>query len=439
MSQLFEEFKAPKLSDWKKLTEKELKGADIDQLNQWLPSDGFQAKPAYFRAETEKLPMFGTTIRPLRFNQHNNDWLICADIRLENLEDTNTELLHKLSLGANAVTIDLNGHDIARDEFAVLFDGIVTSAISICFTNAYNTIRFQSDYFNWLRLNSLVKKGSIPSYGGGGGGFWFEHINADLATSIISNNDRNGFGGVGLNCTQFYMKGATITQQLGTSLAWGNELLNGLRKNGISFEQVSANVGFSLAIGSSFLPEVAKFRLMRFLWARVMQQHGAASKRWSTWVHGQTGERHLSSLDTPVNLLRENAMAMSAVLGGVDSLTINPFRQDEPELADRMAINTQHLMKEEARLHQVIDPSAGSYYVEHLTNILGKKAWDFFLEIEQKGGYTACASNGFLEEAFASSDQAYYDEVESLARVLVGTNKFPSPFEESNDKVEDEG
>jgi methylmalonyl-CoA mutase len=431
MSQLFEEFKAPKLADWKKLTEKELKGADIDQLNQWLASDGFQAKPAYFREETEKLPMYGQTIRPLRFDQQNNDWLICTDVRVENVEEANAEIMHKLSLGASAITIDLNGHDFARDEFDVLFDGVIVDAIAISFSNAYNPLRFQADYFDWTEKNGYAAEELM-------GGFWFENINADLATALIKDNDRHAFGAIGLDCQQFYMKGANISQQLGATLAWGNELLNGLRKNGISFEQVSDNIGFSLAIGSSFLPEIAKFRLMRFLWARVMQQHGASTKRWNTWVHAQTGERHLSSLDTPVNLLRENAMAMSAVFGSVDSLTVNPFRQDEPELADRMAINTQHLMKEEAQLHQVIDPAAGSYYVEHLTDIIGKKAWDFFLEIEEKGGYSVCAANDFLEDEFSKSDQAYYDEVESLARVLVGTNKFPSPFEESNDKVEEE-
>lgn len=431
MSQLFEEFKAPKLTDWKKLTEKELKGADIDQLNQWLASDGFQVKPAYFREETEKLPMYGQSIRPLRFDQQNNDWLICTDVRVEDVQEANAEILHKLSLGASAITIDLNGHDFARDEFDTLFDGVIVDAIAISFSNAYNTLRFQADYFAWTEVNGYAAEDLM-------GGFWFENMNADFATAIISGNTRHAFGAIGLDCQQFYTKGANISQQLGATLAWGNELLNGLRKNGISFEQVSDNIGFSLAIGSSFLPEIAKFRLMRFLWARVMQQHGASTKRWNTWVHAQTGERHLSSTDTPVNLLRENAMAMSAVFGSVDSLTVNPFRLDEPELADRMAINTQHLMKEEARLHQVIDPAAGSYYVEHLTDIIGKKAWDFFVEIEEKGGYSVCSTNGFLEGEFAVSEQAYYDEVESLARVLVGTNKFPSPFEASNDKVEEE-
>ena len=431
MPQLFEEFKATKLTDWKKLTEKELKGTDIDELKLWLESDGFQAKPAYFRSETEKLPMYGQTIRPLRFDSQNNDWLICTDVRVEDIEEANSEILHKLSMGASALTIDLNGHDFARDDFDALFDGVLVDAIAVSFTNAYNTLRFQADYFAWTEKNDFGAENLM-------GGFWFENMNADLATAIINDNDRHAFGAIGLDCTQFYMKGANISQQLGATLAWGNELLNGLRKNGISFEQVSDNIGFSLAIGSSFLPEVAKFRLMRFLWARIMQQHGASTKRWKTWVHAQTGERHLSSMDTPVNLLRENAQAMSAVFGGVDSLTVNPFRQDEPELADRMAINTQHLMKDEARLNQVIDPAAGSYYVEHLTDILGKKAWDFFLEIEERGGYSVCSSDGFLEDEFARSDQAYYDEVESLERVLVGTNKFPSPFEESNDKVEEE-
>lgn len=431
MSKLFEEFEIPSLEDWKKLTEKELKGKDINELNLWLESDGFQAKPAYFKAVTEKLPMYGQTIRPLRFDQQNNDWLICTDVRVEDIADANSEILHKLSLGASALTIDLNGHDFARDEFDALFEDVIVDAIAISFTNAYNTLRFQEDYFNWTEKNDFGAENLM-------GGFWFENLNADLATAIVNDNNRHAFGAIGLDCKQFYTKGANISQQLGASLAWGNELLNGLRKNGVSFEQVSDNIGFSLAIGSSFLPEIAKFRLMRFLWARVMQQHGAATKRWKTWLHGQTGERHLSSLDTPVNLLRENAMAMSAVLGGVDSLTVNPFREDEPELADRMAINTQHLMKEEARLNQVIDPTAGSYYVENLTDLLGKKAWDFFLEIEDKGGYSVCSSSGFLEDEFSKSDQAYYDEVESLERVLVGTNKFPSPFEDSNDKAEEE-
>ena len=426
MPKLFEEFGAASLEDWKKLTEKELKGADINNLDQWLKSDGFSARPAYFREETEQLPMYGQTIRPLRFNQNNNDWLICAEVMVGDIGDTNAEILHKLSLGANALNIDLNGIDLASDEIAELFHNVIIDAIAISFTNAYNALRFQSDFFEWTKEKEVK------------GGFWFSELNADLAASLIADNNQHAFGAIGLDCSQFYMKGASISQQLGASMAWGNEVLNGLREKGISFEQVSDNLGFSFDIGSSLLPETAKFRLIRFLWARVMQQHGAANKRWKTWVHAQTGERHLSSLDTPVNLLRENAQAMSAAMGGVDSLTINPFRANELELAERMAINTQHLMKDEARMNQVIDPAAGSYYVEHLTDILGKSAWEFFLEIESNGGFHACSTSGFLDEKFAENDSAYYDEVEKLERVLVGTNKFPSPFEESNDKLEED-
>lgn len=426
MSLLFKEFEKPSLEDWKKLTAKELKGADINQLDQWLESDGFSAKPAYFREETEKLPMFGQTIRPLRFNQDNNDWLVTSDVLVDDIGEANEEILHKLSLGANSLNIDLNGNDLTAEDLNELFHDVVIDAIAVSFTNAYNPLRFQGDYAEWASEKKVV------------GGFWFTEMNPDLASTLIGVNDNRAFGAIGLDCSQFYMKGANIPQQLGASLAWGNELLNGLRERGISFELVSENLGFSMAIGNSFLPEIAKLRLMRFLWARVMQQHGAATKRWKTWVHAQTGERHLSSLDTPVNLLRENAQAMSAVLGGVDSLTINPFRADEPELADRMAINTHHLMKEEARLGQVIDPAAGSYYVENLTDSIGRAAWDFFLQIEENGGYHVCLMNGFLDEEFAKSDAAYYREVENLDRVLVGTNKFPSPFQESNDKVEED-
>ncbi|MFT5053693.1 MAG: methylmalonyl-CoA mutase, partial [Oceanospirillaceae bacterium] len=284
MPKLFEEFGAASLKDWKNLTEKELKGADINNLNQWLESDGFTARPAYFKDETEKLPMYGQTIRPLRFNQKNNDWLICAEVMVGDIGETNTEILHKLSLGANALNIDINGIDLASDEIAELFHDVVIDAIAISFTNAYNSLRFQSDYLEWAKGKQIK------------GGFWFSELNADLAASLIAGNDQHAFGGIGLNTNNFYMKGASISQQLGASMAWGNELLSGLREKGISFEQVSDNLGFSFATGSSLLPEIAKFRLIRFLWARVMQQHGAANKRWKTWVHAQTGERHLSSL-----------------------------------------------------------------------------------------------------------------------------------------------
>jgi len=90
MSDLYKEFSPTDISEWKKLTEKELKEADINTLPLWKESDGFTARPAYFRQETEKLPMFGQTVRPLRFNQKNNDWLICADVRVENVEDANS-------------------------------------------------------------------------------------------------------------------------------------------------------------------------------------------------------------------------------------------------------------------------------------------------------------------------------------------------------------
>ncbi len=429
MPNLFQEFAQSEVDEWKELTKKELKGADIHTLPLWKESDGFSVLPAYFRLETEKLPMYGQTIRPLRFNQKNNGWLTCVNVTTEDVKEANAELLRKIDFGASAVTIDLNCRDFARDEINTLLKDVHFDKIAISFCNAANPLRFQVDFFAWLEKKG-IDKASLK------GGFWFDELNADLALAMLEDDHHHAFGSLGISGGSFEKDGANIPQQLGAILAWGNEIVNGLRKQGISFEQISNNLGFSLGIGPSFLPELAKFRLIRFLWARIMQQHGAATKRWKTWIHAQTGERHLRSSDTPVNLLRENAQAMSAILGSVDSLTLDPFRKDEPELAERMAIGTQHIMREEARLDRVIDPSAGSYYVEHLTEIIGEKAWDLFKRIEEEGGYSVCKSNGFLTDEFAKTDSAYNDEIEKLERIRIGANKFPSPFEESNDKVE---
>lgn len=418
---LFEGFAPSDVAAWKQLFTKELKGTDPDTLSQWQASDGFSAAPAYFRAEADKLPMHGQTIRPLRFNQVDNNWLICAEVKAKNPKTANKDILRLLSLGASAITIDLCGRDYARDEFDILLKQVVLDAVSVSFRNAFNALRFQADYLDWAQRSGMEAHQLR-------GGMWFDTLNGDLAAALLRDARYHGFGTIGLDCTPFHEAGASIPQQLGAALAWGNQVVNRLRERSVSFEQIADNIGFSFGAGSSFLPEVAKFRLIRFLWARVMQQHGASSKRWKTWVHAQTGEQHFSPLDTPVNLLRGNAMAMSAVLGSVDSLTVHPFDAEQPELAERMAINTQHLMREEAGLHRVIDPAAGSYYVEHLTDIIGRHAWDFFKKIEEMGGYNVADATGFLAEEFDGTDAAYSAEVENLDRILVGVNKYPSPF-----------
>ncbi len=419
---LFNDFKAPNEGDWRQLFTKELKGTDPDTLSQQLRSDGFEARPAYFRSEAEQLPMAGQTILPLRFNQHDNGWLICAEVQAKNPKQANKDILHMLSLGASAISIDLCGRDYARDEFDILMKDVVVEAVSISFRNAFNALRFQADYFDWAQRTGIEASQLL-------GGMWFDTLNGDLAAALLRDPRFHGLGTIGLDCVQFHEAGANIPQQLGAALAWGNLLVNRLRDRSVSFEQIADNIGFSLGVGSSFLPEIAKFRLIRFLWARVMQQHGASSKRWRTWVHARTSQRSLSTIDTPVNLLRNNAQAMSAVLGGADSLTVLPFQSDDAELAERMAVNTQHLMRDEAGLHRVIDPAAGSYYVEHLTDIFGRHAWEFFKQIEELGGYHVASTTGFLAEEFAKTDAAYKAEVEKLERVLVGVNKYPSSFE----------
>jgi len=418
---LFEGFTPADVKAWKQLVTKELKGVGPEGLALWKASDGFKALPGYFREETERLPMFGQTLVQLRFNQFDNSWLICDEVKVKTAKQANKDILHKLSLGVSALSIDLNGKDFARDEIETMLKDVVVNAISLSFRNAFNALRFQADYFDWAQRVGIDREELR-------GGMWFDSLNGDLALALLRDGRFHGFGTLGLDCIGFHEQGANIPQQLGTALAWGNQVVNRLRERSVSFEQISNNLGFSLSIGPSFLPEVAKFRLIRFLWARVMQQHGASSKRWKTWVHAQTGDDHFSPLDTPVNLLRGNAQAMSAVLGSVDSLTVHPFDTEQPELAERMAINTQHLMRDEAGLHRVIDPAAGSYYVEHLTDIIGRHAWDFFKKIEEMGGYTVANATGFLAEEFDRTDAAYSAEVENLDRILVGVNKYPSPF-----------
>jgi methylmalonyl-CoA mutase len=145
-------------------------------------------------------------------------------------------------------------------------------------------------------------------------------------------------------------------------------------------------------------------------------------------IHVRTSRANKSVLDSYTNLLRVTTEAMSAVLGGCDSLTIEPFGFDA-----HLALNVQRILREEASLSRVADPAGGSYYVEALTDSLAREAWKFFQKIEFEGGYSATVNAGLLERVLAQAREAKAKAVSARRRTLVGVNNFPNTAETNVD------
>ena len=246
-----------------------------------------------------------------------------------------------------------------------------------------------------------------------------------------------------VNAFLFNNAGAYISQELGYALAWGNELMAKLTEAGFTADEVAKKIKFNFGISSNYFMEIAKFRAARWLWAEIVAAYKPACECACKMVaHAQTSEWNMTVYDAHVNLLRSQTEAMSAALAGVDSITVRPFDkiyQTPDDFSERIARNQQLLLKEECHLDKVVDPSAGSYYVEVLTNSLADVAWKLFLEVEEKGGFSVAVNAGEIQNAVNASNVVRKKAVATRREILLGSNQYPNFTEVAADKIQEKG
>jgi methylmalonyl-CoA mutase len=221
---------------------------------------------------------------------------------------------------------------------------------------------------------------------------------------------------VSINAIDFHEAGATAVQEVAFALALGADLLS-------SDMPVET---FSFAIGSNHFMEIAKLRAARLLWTQVAAAFGAPKA--PIRIHARSAGENKTLFDPYMNLLRVTTEALSAIVGGCDSLTILPCRFDT-----HLATNVHHILREEAHLDKVTDPAAGSYYVERLTEEVAREAWKLFQEIEAAGGFAKYKAAGRVEAAQSQARETKQKAVVARRRVLVGTNNYPNIQERALD------
>jgi methylmalonyl-CoA mutase len=209
----------------------------------------------------------------------------------------------------------------------------------------------------------------------------------------------------------FHNEGANAVQELAFAIAAGADRLAAGERD----------LSFVFAVGSNYFFEIAKLRAVRRLWAQVARAFGAPV---STHLHVRTATANKSLYDPYTNLLRVTTEALSAVLGGCDSLVVEPF-----EFSERLATNVQLLLKHEAHLDRVADPAAGSFYIEWLTDALAREAWKLFQQVESQGGFSQ--AQAFIEREITTSRLAVEAAIASRRRTLVGVNNYPDLTEKS--------
>ncbi len=442
---LFKEFSAISTQEWKEKIFNDLKGADYDKKLVWRTSEGFNLQP-FYRSEDlnnikylDELPGEFPFVRGNKIN--NNDWYIRQDITITDLDKANKKALDILMKGVNSLGFVLDREkDYTRDDIDSLLKNIFAEIVEINFITSpkqvadlmmifYDLVKQYNRDFQKIHgsidfdpLGFLTLKGKF--YGSQEDSFNTCKELIDIAHNLPHFTVLSVYG------SDFREAGSSIVEELGYSIAMGAEFLTHLTEKGISVDRIAPNIKFNFGIGGNYFMEIAKIRAARFLWAQIVKAYGPSDEAHACMnIHGTTINWNKSIYDPYVNMLRTTTESMSAIISGVDSLTVKPFNsiyEDPTEFSERVARNQQLLLKEESYLDKIVDPSAGSYYIEKLTDSIAKEAWILFLEIESKGGYIEAFKKGFIQDKFKETKDKRENDIASRRISILGTNQYPN-------------
>ena len=223
--------------------------------------------------------------------------------------------------------------------------------------------------------------------------------------------------------------GATAVQELAFTLYDGFEYVKAGIERGLDVDEFAPRLSFFFNAHNDFFEEIAKFRAARRIWAREMRHRFGAKNPRSWWMrfHTQTAGCTLTAQQPENNIVRTTIQALAAVLGGTQSLHTNSMDEAlalPSELAVRIALRTQQIIAYESGVANTIDPLAGSYYVEYLTNKMEREAYEYFKKIDAMGGMIAAIEQGFPQREIAQAAYRYQKEIDEKKRIVVGVNEY---------------
>ena len=447
---LFADFAPVSTQEWLDKINVDLKGADFEKKLVWKTNEGFKVKPFYRKEDLENLKT--TEALPGEFpylrgtKKSDNTWLVRQEIKVDCPKEANAKALDILNKGVDSLGFSLRKKDLSAEFIATLLDGICAECVELNFSTCQGATVMLANllvaYFTQKGYDLNALRGSV-NYDPMGK---MMVRGKDLTNYIATAKELVGvmkalpkYRCITVNAIELNNAGSYISQELGYALAWGNEYLNALVEAGVDATEAAKKIKFNFGISSNYFLEIAKFRAARMLWANIVKQYEPKCDcACKMKAHAETSTFNLTLFDAHVNMLRTQTEAMSAALAGVDSITVSPFDkayQVADDFSERIARNQQLLLKEECHFDKVVDPAAGSYYIENLTASIAQQAWTIFLGVEEEGGMMAAIKAGKVQEAVNASNQARHEAVSKRREILLGTNQYPNFTELSEGKA----
>ncbi len=466
------------LNTWRRLAEKELKGRSPDDLT-WHTPEGIAVKPVYTAEDLENMQHLGGlpglapfTRGPRATMYTGRPWTIRQYAGFSTAEKSNAFYRQALASGQQGVSVafDLATHrgydsdhprvigDVGKagvaidsvEDMKILFDGIPLKDISVSMTMNGAVIPILASFIvagqeqgcATADLSGTIQNDILKEFMVRNTYIYPPEPSMRIVADIIdyTAHEMPQFNSISISGYHMQEAGANLVQELAFTLADGREYVRAAIARGMDVDKFAGRLSFFFAIGMNFFMEAAKLRAARLLWARIMREF-EPKKRQSLMLrtHCQTSGVSLQEQDPYNNIVRTAYEAMAAALGGTQSLHTNSFDEAialPTEFSSRIARNTQLILQHETGVTNVVDPLAGSYYVENLTASLASEAWKLIEEVEAQGGMTKAVASGMpklrIEEASALR-QARIDRGEE---VIVGVNKYRPTTEDPVEVLE---
>ena len=440
---LFTEFPPVPTEKWEEVITADLKGADYERKLVWKTGEGFNVRP-YYRAENlEGIKFLGSQAGEfpyVRGTRAHNRWRVHQTVSVVCPKEANAEALKILNAGVDSLGFCIASEAFTAADLDTLLGEICIPAVQLTFCGQKTADVAElvlakiekegiakEDVRIAFCIDPLVKglstKGDFCSPNG-------EKCFARIAELIRKTKEYKHIRVVTVSGQIFGNSGSTIVEELAFVLSAGHDYLVRLTDAGLTIEEAARKLRFSFSVSSNYFMEIAKFRAARMLWANIVKGYNPEKNcACKMQIHAETSKWNQTVYDPYVNMLRGTTEAMSAAIGGVYSLEVTPFDasfENPTEFSKRIARNVELLLKHESHFDQVVDPAGGSYYIENLTQSIAAEAWKLFLEIEEKGGYTAAYESGFIVERVKASAAAKDKNIATRREILLGANQYPN-------------
>jgi methylmalonyl-CoA mutase len=472
------EFHRASLDHWAKAAAKSAPGGDLAALN-WNTPEGITVKPLYTAADTAKLPLADTLpgfepfIRGPQATMYAvRPWTIRQYAGFSTAEDSNAFYRKALAAGGQGVSVafDLATHrgydsdhprvtgDVGKagvaidsvEDMKILFDGIPLDKVSVSMTMngavlpvlAGYVVAAEEQGVSQDKLSGTIQNDILKEFMVRNTYIYGPEPSMKIIGDIIEYTAKNmpKFNSISISGYHMQEAGANQALELAFTLADGMEYVKTATAKGLDVDDFAGRLSFFWAVGMNFYLEIAKMRAARLLWTRIMKSFGAKNpKSLMLRTHSQTSGWSLTEQDPYNNVVRTTIEAMAAVFGGTQSLHTNSFDEAialPTEFSARIARNTQLIIQEETHIPNVIDPWAGSYLMESLTQEMADKAWAIIEEVQAMGGMTKAVDSGWAKlkiEASAAEKQA---RIDSGKDVIVGVNKYKLAKQDALDILE---